>query len=57
MRGRRSAYGTDGGEGSQFEDILDCGFGGIDFGGLDQGCVFDHGGRGGQGPAQPPPWM
>jgi len=40
------AYGTDGGEGGEFEDVFDGGFGGIDWGRFDQGCVFDHDGLG-----------
>lgn len=40
-----AAYGADGGEGSEFEDVFDGGFGGVDGGWFDEGCVFDHGGR------------
>lgn len=48
MCGERGvAYGTDGGEGGEFEDVLDGGFGRVEGGWFDEGCVFDHVGRSG----------
>lgn len=52
MWGGGVAYGTDGGEGGEFEDVFDGGFGRVEGGRFDEGCVFDHDGeerRGGLG--------